>query len=241
MQRGPMRNIVTSSAIVGVLTAGVVLVVSAPSPDAGIARGEAEGRWQAARYRLDRELGSGDWELIAAQAAQIADEYPEREFAWLRLAQARERLGLSYPADIAWRRLDELTRAVDDDSHPRWISLYYRGWALDALGRRGEARAAWVEAADQIERNSAWRLGAYWHARVYALAGWRGKALDALETAVESEPHHLARVVHEPDLEPLRDDPRFVAVVERIRVAREQRRREREQPSAEPPMIPGAP
>jgi len=218
---------VLTSAVLGVLTAGVVLVVTAPAP-----RGRAPADTDTRRAILIRDLGdelrTGDWEGVAILAASMLDEFPEDTYAWMRLAQARERLGLPGAAEHAWNRLDELTAYVDAKSHPHYRELHRRGWALHARGDAERARILWAEAAHQIDRNTAWRTRDEELARYYSLAGWTDRALAALEVAMSGEPHLFANIAYEPDFEPIRDDPRFAALVERVQEARERRRRERE-------------
>jgi hypothetical protein len=57
---------------------------------------------------------------------------------------------------------------------------------------------------------------AYWFALVYAGLGERDKALRYLERSYEERSTVLAYLLIDPRLAPLRDDPRFLALAQRL-------------------------
>ncbi len=104
---------------------------------------------------------------------------------------------------------DEL-RAQDRPA-PSWRD---RGFAMLSAGKLDSARfflEKWVEADPRDE--SSW----YNLACVYALDGDREKALHAFESSVAAGWTDAGHAMSDGDLEPIRNDARFAAAVERIR------------------------
>ena len=100
------------------------------------------------------------------------------------------------------------------------VELHLRlGGAHLRLGHEEEAAAALAVARENFERRV--RLGAddpftrYYAACVYALRGERELALDSLQRAAqERRPFTIERAKLEPDLDSLRDEPRFRDLIE---------------------------
>jgi tetratricopeptide (TPR) repeat protein len=100
------------------------------------------------------------------------------------------------------------------------VELHLRlGGAHLRLGHQDEATAALRVARENFEKRV--RLGAddpftrYYAACVYALRGERELALDSLQrSAQERRPFTVERAKREPDLESLRDEPRFREILE---------------------------
>ncbi len=142
----------------------------------------------------------------------------------MRLGQAhalqeRHREALrEYAAEV------EFVRSVDHALRGRIvIELHQRiGEAHLRLGESTEGRAALDLAVEAYERRmragAADAMSPYYAAAAHALRGDRGAALLCLERAAAGRPRlTAARAALEPALEPLRDEPRFRAIVQAIR------------------------
>jgi putative intracellular protease/amidase len=123
---------------------------------------------------------------------QQADIYREQE-AWSKAAGIYRRLVEQDPRDAA--------------------SWYGLGLALHAQGRYAEAAPAHRRAAE-----GAWRAHhAYYNlACAYAMLGQRDQALDALDRAIAAGFANREWVGRDAQLDGVRDDPRFKALVGRI-------------------------
>ncbi len=82
----------------------------------------------------------------------------------------------------------------------------------DKLGRHSDARAQVVTI-----RSSAKEAGAYLYAEIYAQWGKPAEALDWLDAAVRLRSPWLAGLKKDPLLDPLRQEPRFQAVMRELR------------------------
>src|SRR4030095_4465127 len=68
---------------------------------------------------------------------------------------------------------------------------------------------------DDLEANNA-ESGAYQIAEVHAWRGDKDKALQWLERAVAQRDGGLSNITTDPIMNPLKDDPRFAAVVQQV-------------------------
>lgn len=99
---------------------------------------------------------------------------------------------------------------IDSSDASAWLGL---GIALHQLGRYEEAIAAHEKAArSDAERGQA----LFYTAREYALLGRRDKAIEAAEKAAEAGFRTPFFYENEADLETIRDDPRFKALMARL-------------------------
>ena len=150
-------------------------------------------------------LAGGD-EASAVAAREVLARDPDFPIARWRLGIALQRLGRRQEA------IAELRAAVDASSgSPDMVAQL--GFALavagDAAGaRREEERLAALSAERYVS--------AYSRALLPLGRGDRATSLDWLERAADERSWYLPFIAVEPDLEPLRGEPRFRALVKRI-------------------------
>lgn len=168
-------------------------------------RGEAAARRAVA---LQEEFLSGHERVLVLGAYM--------RLGHLATLQGRHEEALAhFQAELAFlQRVDHALRArIQVELHLRLGAVHLR------LGHREEGRAALVVAREHFERRL--RLGAddphtrYYAACLYALLGERDLAIDSLQRAArDRRPFTVERAKQEPDLDTLREDPRFRALVE---------------------------
>lgn len=107
--------------------------------------------------------------------------------------------------------LDPLQRAagIAPGNVSVWLAL---GWCFKRVGQIDQAIESLEQAldsdADDAERALIWyNLGCYW-----SLAGDKRRVLEYLSLAFASEPKYRDQVADEPDFDPLRTDPDFLAL-----------------------------
>jgi tetratricopeptide (TPR) repeat protein len=114
-------------------------------------------------------------------------------------------------------RLDEsLAEAASAEATaPQWpVFVAQRGYTLGVMGRADEARAV----RDEMERLSTQRfVTAYGVALVHAGLGDKEQAFAWLDKAFAERSHWLIWLRLDPRWKTLRDDPRFSALVERMK------------------------
>jgi serine/threonine protein kinase/tetratricopeptide (TPR) repeat protein len=157
-----------------------------------------QGRKQDAARLLARaaELQPEDYQSRALLAMVYgALGYPDRARTWYEDSVAVSTRHLErYPDDV---------RAV-----------YMTGGSLIRLGER-ERGLEWVERARQMDPEDGGTL--YNVACAYAVADRPEEALDTLELALDKAVTNLAWIANDDDLAPLRDHPRFQALLDRLR------------------------
>lgn len=166
-----------------------------------------------ARYFHGRAcFQDGRMEEAAAEfqeAARIREDYQAAFFA----AQSSEALGRAEEAQV---RLAEALRVVEkhmelNPDDPRAATI--RAVSLCRLGRPEEG-LRWAEKALEIDPDDAGVL--YNVACLYSLEGKVDEAIRCLEGAFERGFGNTEWFENDPDLRPLRDDPRFQSLIERI-------------------------
>ena len=183
-------------------------------PDDAVAEFETAMRLDAkhfeARYWYARLCFSrGDPERAAElfeDAARAREDYQARFFA----AQSYATLGRKAEAEAAYRRalhvaLQHLALNPDD---PRAATMC--AVSLCRLGDQAEG-LRWAERARAIDPDDPGVL--YNVACLYALEGKADEAIAGLETAIRAGIGDREWVAHDPDLDSLRGDPRFQALV----------------------------
>lgn len=151
----------------------------------------------------------GEYDSARERARSILEWAPDHPLTWLLLARIQDRLGRFAEAEEA---LASFGRNVQAHA----IASAYRAVLLAHHGRAEEART--------ILRNlEEARVGSYVPpallARVYASLGDVEPALLALEAASVERSFSLLFLAVDPDYDPLRPDPRFRALVERLGLA----------------------
>ena len=106
--------------------------------------------------------------------------------------------------------IEETLEANPADSR----ALYLGAGAIQDLGD-SEKAVVWVRRALALEPDEPWVL--YNVACIYSRAGRTEEALDCLERSVEQGMGDTAWLEHDTDFEPIRDEPRFIALLERLK------------------------
>jgi serine/threonine protein kinase/Flp pilus assembly protein TadD len=162
-----------------------------------------------ARYFYARECFQlGQLERAAElfeQACRVRDDYEARYFA----AQTYSALSRPEEAQRSYRRavaaLDKRIELNPDDA--RALTMGAVAWCRLGEHARGLELAERALAIDPEDAGIRYNV-----ACLYALEGEKDKAITCLEAAVNSGFAHRDWVDHDPDLDSLRDDPRFLAL-----------------------------
>jgi len=192
---------------------GMVLLAAGRLDEAGSAferASELDPQLFDARYFHGRALFQGGHFAEAAEmfrkATELRDDYQAAYFT----AQALEARGETGPAMDAYRAaLSSAERRMElNPDDPRAATM--RAVSLARLGRRDEA-VLWGERALEIDRTDGSVL--YNVACLFSVIHHVDRALECLGDAMArgfGSPEWLAR---DPDLDPLRDDPRFERIM----------------------------
>ncbi len=160
-----------------------------------------------ARSQLARALYLGrryDDVIAVCEELLQMDKNHAQAYNWL--AQARTQHGNHTEAIAALEKANELASG-------RVEMLAALGHAYAAAGRVTEARRIIAELQGRIETVGA----TYFLATVYAQLGERSAALEALEIAYRRrDPGLILRSKLDPKLDPLRNDPGFISLLQRI-------------------------
>ncbi len=143
------------------------------------------------------------------EACQVREDYQAR----LLWAQCYAALGRETETVEAYQRA---RRVIEDhlELNPGDTrALTLGGSAMARLGETHTA-TAWAERTLAIEPDDAVVL--YGTACVYSMLGNADRALDLLERAVQAGFRKREWIEHDPDLHPIRTDPRYHAIVERL-------------------------
>ena len=153
----------------------------------------------------------GKFEDAVAWFEQASRVSPEDYQAPMLLASALNGLGLKAEAHAAYRR--GLTAAEKHlELHPGDArALYFGANALSQLNDE-EKSMEWAERALELEGEEPQVL--YNVACVYALLGEADKAVDCLEKSITHGWGQREWMEHDPDLAPVRDHPRFRALMQ---------------------------
>jgi tetratricopeptide (TPR) repeat protein len=117
---------------------------------------------------------------------------------------------------IANGKYDEALSAVEPmspDSPFGWMSVVIRAHAYAKQGKRVEAEQQISRLRDLMKTRY---LRTYYLAAIYVALGDKDKAFAELETSFAEKDCFLSRIVIDPDMDPLRDDPRFKSLLKRM-------------------------
>jgi len=155
-------------------------------------------------------FSSGEYEQALAQFQRVIDIKPGFYAAYADLAQTYENLKQRAEADAAENRLLELLPNYllqnPDDARAR---IFYAS-SLAKLGRKDEAIR---EGAMAVELSPGDPMMLYNCACLYATPREIEQALAALERAVAGGYENFRWLAHDPDLDVLRSEPRFLALI----------------------------
>ena len=127
---------------------------------------------------------------------------------------ARLWLGLAYITNEKYA--EAISQSKEGASRPspaRWASLYVLAHAYAKAGQRAEAEKI-IGELKAIAKSQYVRT--YYLACVYAALGDKDKAIAELEKSFEDKDTCLSRARIDPFMDPLRDDPRFAGLLQRM-------------------------
>ena len=168
---------------------------------------------------LRQHLASGNHNLLIEVGRRFLEHTSDQPDTLMFMAVAMEREGHARAAAASWERLREAMEARGvTDTHDDFWQLLMLGHALSNTGEPARARAVWLRAADICARTEQSRgaLRPYNVGNLYALAGETDRAFAWLDRAVQAGYRDPRWLVADPDLEGIRDDPRFEALLERL-------------------------
>jgi tetratricopeptide (TPR) repeat protein len=153
---------------------------------------------------------SRQYDLAADRLRKVLEIDPNFE-------QARWALGLAYQGKgMAEEAVMELQRAAElSGNNPVYLAALGHARAL-----AGADEAALAIRARLEEQSKTRYVSPYWVATLHAGLGEVDLAFGMLEQAYEERSGGMIWLALEPDLESLRTDPRFAALVERVRLPR---------------------
>lgn len=126
---------------------------------------------------------------------------------------ARQWLGTAYILNGQYQRAIDIQNQAPPDSPSRWNSLFVIALAYGRMGDRQNCERA-ISEYEEIGKTRYVRR--YYLASVYATLGDRDKAFAELEKAYSDRDSFLGRLLEDPFMDPLRDDPRFADLLKRI-------------------------
>ncbi len=155
-------------------------------------------------------FSSGEHEQALALFQRVIDIKPGFYAAYADLSLSYEGLGRMEEAHAAARRLLELLPNYllqnPDDARAR---IFYAA-TLAKMGRKDEAIR---EGAAALELSPGDPMMLYNGACLYTLLGENDRAIDTLARAVGMGYENFRWMEHDPDLDRLRDDPRFIELI----------------------------
>lgn len=189
-----------------------VYLLAAGRPDEAMREVRTAQRLDPLSLAINTDVGfhhyyHGRYEEAIAQLKSVLGMKSDFGLAHLWLARSYLEVG---------RRDESLGEAASAEATaPQWtVFVAQRGYTLGVMGRADEARAV----LDQMARLSAQRfVTAYGVALVYAGLGDKDQAFAWLDKAFAERSHWLIWLRLDPRWKPLRGDPRFAALVDRMK------------------------
>jgi adenylate cyclase len=158
-------------------------------------------------------LGQGKFEKAARLFNEACKMAPDDYQAPWFLSMAYAELGRTREQQEATRRTIACAEKHVDLHPDDGRALTFGSSALAALGQRERARE-WAGRAIEADRDEPAII--YNVACTYSLLGDVGEAIGLLERAIDQGYGHRAWLEHDSDLAPLRGDPRFQALLDRL-------------------------
>ncbi|MGP1310367.1 MAG: tetratricopeptide repeat protein [Phycisphaerales bacterium] len=212
------RWVIRIAGLAGVVAAGVVFARWEPPVPPEVMQRRMVGQMREAR----RMINEGEAAAAIESLRAVVERFPETPEAWYLLGRAYDVRG--EPGDEA-RTAEAFDRTNDIETRraeerPDANEFYNLGWTRRRMGR-ADAVEAYAKATDlqaqaiaRMERpHEIWLYNLACYA---ALAGRHDEAVDAFARAVERGYDDLWHLRRDVDLDPIRDDQRFKAAVQRI-------------------------
>lgn len=220
---------ITIISVLLALMSFLVVLFAAPTPDRRRpARQATPEPSTVATIQQIRTALAENRPTTALSLAKVATEArPRNTDAWLWLAYTQSRFGDPQLANQAATQLLDIlaSRTVDTDQQSS-NHVYQRAWAFEVLGRTDESRTEFARAAEALDQEVSELRNELIE---YNLACYRAMAgdIDAACTHFENWVRlggDLGRGwwAADPDLEPIREHPRFVAALQYVPPVRTQ-------------------
>jgi adenylate cyclase len=158
-------------------------------------------------------LAAGKFEKAARLFSEACKIRPEDYQASSFLSMAYAELGRKKEQEEANRRTLECVEKHVDLHPDDGRALTFGAYALVEQGQPDRARE-WSERALDADRDEPAIM--YNVACTYSLLGEADKAIELLDRAIQQGYGHRAWLSHDPDLAPLREDPRFQQLLDRL-------------------------
>ena len=152
---------------------------------------------------------AGQNELAVSQARKTYDLEPGFPLAPFYL-------GLAYDAAGKYDDAIAISEKILDEDPTNQKQLRVAGYAYAMSGRRTDAERILKKFAE-IERKD--YVMSYWVANIYSALGDKGRAFAELEKAFVNRDWELHRLKADALMAPLRDDPRYVAMLKRLNLS----------------------
>jgi Flp pilus assembly protein TadD len=122
-------------------------------------------------------------------------------------------LGFALIANGKYDEAISVVGQIPPDSPFAWMSVVVRAHAYGKQGKRVEAEQQISRLRDLMKEHY---LRTYYLAAIYAALGDKDKAFAELEQSFADKDCFLGRIAIDPDMDPLRDDPRFKSLLKRM-------------------------
>jgi len=179
--------------------------------DRAIAEGKRAVQLDPLSLVIIGDLG-GDY-LMARRYDEAIAEFQKALAMDARFYNARWQLGeaLQLKGQLP-EAIEEYKKTINEEENPRMLALLANAYA--STGQRDEA----LKLLAQLDQVATRRyVGAYNYALMHVGLGEKDKAIDDLERAYrERSDPHIVNIKFDPMLDPLRGDPRFEALVQKI-------------------------
>jgi hypothetical protein len=153
-------------------------------------------------------MASGEWPRVREESRRALRQDSRFQEALLFLGMAEDRVGDARRARSAWTRLERISRENIARGNDSPEQLHFLGWALSGQGDDAGARAAWRDLVETMGDPNPYDRVCY-----LALAGDTEAALVEWERLMRRprDPTLMAWSRVDPDLDGIRNDPRFEA------------------------------